>query len=998
MTQSQPNVYTIASCSDFLDVLAREILRGFPCDTLKHNIADLTVLLPTRRAARELQDKLLVHSSKRALLLPRIVPIGDVDEDVLEFNTPDHRLNDAISSVGRQFTLVGLLDEWLKDNAQNRVAREMQQSPQQVQALAASLGELIDSLETEEISLEKLAEAYAIDLASHQQVMLGLLDVIHKRLPAALHTEGLMGAHQRRSKLIALESQRLKTEPMKGPVIAAGSTGTIPATRELLKTIAGMHNGALVLPGLDQMMDRSSWESVTPQHPQYALKELVTSLGMERMQIKLLGPPATDRAFVASELMRPSEVADQWRDALLGQKQKIGNGLVGVSLLEARDKNEEASIIALVMRRELETPEGDIALVTPDRDLARRVKAALQRWNIAVDDSAGEPLIRFGAAALLSLVMDAVVADFSAPSLVALFAHPLSSFGWPRERFEEATRNINLILFRNTPLGTGLKGFDKACARAISTRAKIRQHAAVARLSEADWSEMELCVQQVIALLSPLDADRMASFTQHFDCILEVAQNIAGDAFWEGPEAETLSDLVMELRQEGHRFPYGPLSRATTAIYYQLHTVPHRLPSTHDTRLSILGLLEARLMRPQTIILGGLNEGKWPRQPDAGPWLNRTMRDTFAMPQPERQIGQMAHDFVQAFSAPRVYLTTARRDGMTPAIPSRWLLRLATIMQAVGLETKILTDAPWRLWGGWLDEPKPAPLVPCEKPLPRPPVTARPKRLSVTRIEKLIRDPYAIYAETVLQLQPLPEVSAKPDVALRGTLYHAALGDFFGRNSGVLPPTALADLMALGQLHFEPYLDTPEIAGFWWSRFRRIAQWVIENEPVFRGQARNIHAEVTGALEIPLGASTFTLSARADRIDIFPDGTARIIDFKSGQPPSSKAVEAGFSPQLTLQAAMLEQGAFKGLQKHATKALTYIRISGGVPAGEVKEISAPPQTTAQKHLANLITLLNSYNDVSQPYVPRFGVQHEEEETEYDHLSRYREWMLAGVPS
>ena len=359
------------------------------------------------------------------------------------------------------------------------------------------------------------------------------------------------------------------------------------------------------------------------------------------------------------------------------------------------------------------------------------------------------------------------------------------------------------------------------------------------------------------------------------------------------------------------------------------------------------------------------------------------------MPQPERQIGQMAHDFVQAFGAGKVYLTYPRRDGASPAIPSRWILRLETIMQAVGLKHK---DEPWAKWATPSENGS---ITPARKPQACPPTTLRPNRLSVTRIEKLIRDPYAVYAQSVLKLDPLADVSNKPGAALRGTLFHAAIGEFFALYPAELPEDAVAKMIALGEKHFQPFMDTPEIAGFWWSRFKRIAHWLIENESALRGDARKIVAEVDGVMELDVGNTIFKLSARADRIDILADGKAHIMDFKSGTIPSADQVKAKFSPQLTLEAAMLESGAFKGLDRLQTRALTYVGISGGVPPGEVKPVDVAVMDTAHAHLQSLITLLESYQIETQSYVPRFGFKSEDDVSEYDHLSRYREWVLSG---
>jgi ATP-dependent helicase/nuclease subunit B len=477
--------------------------------------------------------------------------------------------------------------------------------------------------------------------------------------------------------------------------------------------------------------------------------------------------------------------------------------------------------------------------------------------------------------------------------------------------------------------------------------------------------------------------------------LISVSEKISGDEFWEGTGAAELETLVESLRQESRRLPVCSFARASATIRRHLQRIPVRDIRNAGTRLSILGLLEARMVHPESIILGGLNEGTWPQLPDPGPWLNRPMRDVFGMQQPERRIGQAAHDFVQAFGAPQVFLTWARRDGMDPAIPSRWILRLQTILKAAGHKPEDRQSDPWQEWAARLDQADNMQPTPVGKPQPRPPVEARPRRISVSRVETLIRDPYAIYADAILKLRPLPNIAAAPDAALRGTLFHKAIGDFFTLYPKVLPSDAMEKFIALGVEIFRPLRNDPEIMGFWWARFQRLARWIVENEDSLRSDVTQVFAEVKGLLDLKIGATDFILTGRADRIDIFTDGTARIVDFKTGAIPSVKKIEEGFSPQLTLEAAMLERGAFEHVGKRETSDLTYIRITGGIPPGELKSVDLAPMNVAREHLARLIGLLAKYQNPNLAYLPRYAIENVEAICDYDHLSRYREWILAG---
>lgn len=494
------------------------------------------------------------------------------------------------------------------------------------------------------------------------------------------------------------------------------------------------------------------------------------------------------------------------------------------------------------------------------------------------------------------------------------------------------------------------------------------------------------------ALDAPITGTR--PFGAWVGAFMAAAQRTAGGKLLTGPGSEELDALIGELLTEQHRLPPCSLAAAAIVIRRQLFAASYRKPSVASSRLAILGLLEARLMAPDSVILGGLNEGIWPRQPDPGPWLNRPMRDILGLQQPERAIGQMAHDFAQTLAAPRAFLTWSRRIDNEPAIPSRWILRLQVVAAAAGVDLAAKAQQDWRRWARALDAPRET--IRIARPAPRPPVAARPARLSVTRVETLIRDPYAVYAREVLRLQPLDEIDVQADSRLRGILFHASLGDAFRQWPEALPADAADILIAQARRHFDPYVGDPLIAGFWWPRFRRIARWIAAQEHELRRNLRQSHAETSGALSIPVAGRTFTLTARADRIDLLGDGTARILDFKTGQPPSTTQVDAGLAPQLTLEAAILAAGGFAGIEACDTSELVYVRITGGEPPGEVKRLSKiEPMAAAARHLAGLKRLLGAYAAPSTPYLPRYAVEKEEDPEDYDHLSRYREWVLSG---
>jgi ATP-dependent helicase/nuclease subunit B len=997
MAAGPRRVFTIAPSESFLDRLAAAILDGFPRETGAagdpFDLARTTILLPTRRAARAL-ERIFFEKSSGGLLLPRIRPIGDIDEDLFDGDSAlGSGAAQAISPMGRELLLIRLVDDWAASNPQTRLAAEIAASPQHTINLARSLADLIDALETEELDYARLPDLYHLDFARHREAILEFLGIIREKLPKLLQDLGLMGPMARRSLVLREEAKRLAAAQPTTRVIAAGSTGSIPATRELLGVIASLPAGAVVLPGLDCELDDESWAAVNAQHPQYALKQLLDHLAVARDEVKALpasGRTARDRLL--SETMRPPATAGEWTTALTGDSSWVTQGTAGVSLIEAADLREEAQVAALVMREALTVEGRTASLVTPDRDLARRVKQELAAFGITIDDSAGEPLIRFAGAALLGLLIDASAQEFAPPDLMALLRHPLCRFGHAPEEARRAVDVIELALFQGNPVAPAINRLAEALVlREAALKADPYRHRATLSIAEADWRLAADFAAKAAATLGSVGA-ATTGLADHLASLLTAAEAMAGEALWEGEAGATLRQLTDMLAREAIHLPACGFAQACGIIRHHLQSVALRNPQEHHNRLAILGLLEARLTRPDIVILGGLNEGRWPAIPQPGPWLNRPMRAVIGMEQPEREIGQTAHDFIQGLGAPKVHLLWAKRVGDQPAVPSRWVLRLKALLKAAGIDA---VDSGFRDLARRLME---APhLAPCAKPSPRPPVAARPKRLSVSRIETLIRDPYAIYARFVLMLEPLRGIQPDPGAAERGSLYHLAIGEFLEMFPDALPTDGLDRLMEIGRRHFTSLADDPIARTFWWPQFTRIARWFIAEEERQRRDIARVLAECSGRITLQIGGEDFVLSARADRIDIGRDGLARVIDYKTGKIPSGPQVQSGLAPQLTLEAAILSKGGFAAAGARETVGLSYVKLSGGDPAGQitVPKLDEPVMAVAMRHLANLEALLGHYGDRGQPYLPRAIPEKEDEKRDYDHLSRFAEWSLTG---
>jgi ATP-dependent helicase/nuclease subunit B len=992
----KPNLYTIPSGTPFLDVLAKTLLDDPTLGgTLGADVAleDLTILLPTRRSVRALGDAFLRVGGAKPLLLPHIRPLGDVDEEELVLTGAtfggDIRVAEAIDPLERQLRLSRLILDLPQSPAEGDAARAL--------GLAADLGRFLDMVETERVDLKGLSAIVPDDFAENWQLTIEFLKLITAYWPDELARLGLIEASQRRNLLLDAETASLKREKPKNPIIAAGSTGSIPATAALLETILGLSNGAVVLPGLDLMLDDESFDKAPHAHPQYGLRQLLAKFGASRKDVSLwpgceISDVQNARARFLSEAMRPAETTEKWQEALptLISEACVVPHLSELFLQEIETFRAEAEVISMLLREAIESPGKTAALITPDRGLARRVAIELKRWGIEVNDSAGRPLAQTPPLTFLTNIADMVGDEFSPIDILTTLKHPLARMGRKTISLRSDVRELERAVLRGPRLALGLEGLQLAVTRAQKDKRK-----------KARWRDLEKLVASLEKTTKPfvdLMARDEAPFADLLNAHIACAEALAAGkdkedeaGLWAKDEGKAASQFLNEMMKVA-----GTLGTIRTSAYRQVFAELVRGPVLRPTygthpRLFIWGPLEARLQHADRIVLGGLNEGVWPGEAKLDPWLNRPMRKELGLEPPERRIGLSAHDFVEGASAKEVYLTRALKVDGSPTVASRWLLRLQELVKGMGMEDA-LAAPKWIDWAAALDEAGEA--KPITAPRPTPELKARPQNLSVTEIETLMRDPYAIYAKHVLGLRPLEDIEADVAAAERGSIIHEAMELFVKDNPTKLGDDAYDKMIAAGEAAFEELIDRPDVATFWWPRFLNIAEWMLEFETRHREGMKRAHPEIAGKIIIEEGLKQpVTLRGRADRIDVMRDGTLTIIDYKTGQPPSEKQVRSGLSPQLPLEAAMALRGAFGDELVKATSKLLYLRLSGGTRSGDERAIGT--DNLIDETWIKLVELLKKYEDPDTPYLSNPRPQFRSRFAEYDHLARLKEWSVTG---
>ncbi|GIT92557.1 double-strand break repair protein AddB [Jannaschia pagri] len=842
--------------------------------------------------------------------------------------------------------------------------------------LAGTLLTLLEEIQEEGMDPQALETLDVRHLSEHWNRSLAFLRIVADwsargagRTPMAAQTDALTA-------LLAQWSEAPPTDP----VVIAGSTASRAPTRRLIDGVLALPQGAVILPGLDGDMPDAAWDSLVDpdgqgaqDHPQFRHAALLAAQSQTRADCPSwsgLRPAAPTRNRLVSLALRPAPATDAWREEG-PDLSDLSDACEGVTLLAAPTPGAEAMAIALGLRAALADGKR-AALITPDRTLSRQVAAQLDRWGIEPDDSAGRPLQQSAPGRLLLTSAALLGRRPEAEALTLLLSHPLTRADDRIDHLRHA-RALEVELLREGP-----------CP--FPDRAAVAQWVADPDTSgQADaWTDW-LC-----DLLDRLGAaPAMAPLASHLDTHLAVIEHLSGDAIWQGEAGRSARAVVEGLRAAAPEGGDGAIGALEYTRILQALLSAEEVRETYAPHPDVMiwGALEARARTADLVILGGLTDGVWPDQPAADPWLNRAMRAACGLRLPERSTGLSAHDFQQAVAGPEVWLSRATRDAEADLVPSRWVNRIEGLLGGLGgqaaeaLSQMRARGDRWLRLAGTTDQPDTL-LPPAPRPGPVVPASAQPKRLSVTAIEMLIRDPYAIYARHVLGLRALGPLRQTPDARLRGTVVHTAMERFAGSKTDALDPGASARLRNILEATLEQEAPWPATRRLWLGKFDRILDDLLTAEATRRSLGRPILLEERGRWQVP--GLDFALTAEADRMDDRGVAVA-IYDYKTGKPPTPKQ-QALFAKQLLLEAIMVEEGAFGTIGKRAVDEVAYLQV-GSTYAEQRVQIDADVLAATR---AGLRDLIEGYR-AGRPFVARLMPEALTYASDFDQLSRRGEW-------
>ena len=951
-------IVNIPLSSGFVDVLAQKLSEEYAGNPLA--LADVLILLPNRRACKALADAFVRLRGMSPTLLPQMMPLGDVDEDdmmlsgaVLEEGWQE--LPPAIDTVERLMLFIRLIMAKPDDFGLEKM------SLNQACYLAQDLAGLIDAAHNGNLDFSRLADLVPEEYASHWQETLEFLKIITFNWPAILAERGLSDASSRRNLLLEKQAE-IWTLMLPGKrIIAAGTTATFPAMKKLVKAIIGLPRGQLVLSGLDKVLDEESWAALDETHPQFELKELLDFLQVERREISdWTVSENPQRELLISEIMRPAATTDKWRE--ISERGLDERAWEGIRLLNCRDIREEALAIALIMRETLETPEKTAALVTSDRNLARRVAAELERWNLKVDDSAGCPLSLTPVGEFLRLVVAAASPEASRVDILSLLKHPLCGLGRTYGEVRSWARRVELVLWRGGKEDDVLKKWlDEVCSL---------------------WQPLTDLYLQKQADLKEI----LATHIRTAEKLAATGEKSGDQILWRGEDGEAAAGFVSKWYEQAEVLGNTVVEEYNGLFEAMMAGVTVRPKYGTHPRLKILGPIEARLNRADRVIVGEMNEGVWPLAAVSDPWMSRPMKKDFGFPLPERAVGVSAADLCGLLGAKEVFITRAERVQGTPMVKSRWLLRLETVFEALAFSEGMPYDKVYVSQAAAFDEPEF--FEKANAPAPCPPPENRPKELSASGIELLMRDPYSVFAKYILQLRPLERIDPDLTMADYGTIVHGILERFNNKYDAAWPDNAKEELLMLGRRVFDENALAAERRAFWWPAFEKIVDWITETEQQYRVGIKKVHNEQSGrfCFDSPMGR--FTVTAKADRVDETVDGKINIIDYKTGKARTPKEVAKGFAPQLPIEGLIAQSGGFSDIPAADVNRLIYWQL-------------AKKQTIIEDNMPKLLSeteqrlkeLINIFSFASTPYICHPNPRRIPEYSDYEHLARVREWSV-----
>ncbi len=963
---SRNNIYNISATESFLDVLAEGIIRRYAAQDL-NELSKILVLLPNKRSCTGLREAFLRQTKGKPVLLPKIRPVGDIDSEEIFITSEIFDIPEPVPAIKEKFILAKLIMEWQKENQGGDIKNYTED---QALFLAGELRSFLHDLQRENIPFTSLGNIVPDELAKHWQITMDFLYSLVEKWGYVQKKEGFISSVEFQKKLTKKQIELWRDNPPEYPVIIAGSTGSIPATSELIKEVLSLKKGAVILPALDTFCSSDYWKSIDKSHPQYAIKNLLSFLSVSREDVANWSDGCDDneRLRVASEVLSPPEVIKEWFD--LSDKK----GFEGISILEASDIQEEAEVISLAIREKLENKDCNIAVITHSRDISRRIISIMEKWGIKANDSAGIPISETSIGIFLRLIADVPAGKYDPITLLSLLKNPFTEIGESKFQCRKYARELEKKFLR------GIRKYDN-----IDSLCEV-----ILSKNETDLYKWLMELRNIINKFELLLSKEKVSLRELIENHIKCCENISvGDnknnLLWSGHEGKFIYEFLNDVISYSDDF--GVIDPKFYPAFFSnlLSSILYRPAYGFHPRVSILSPIEARLHRFDFTIFADLNEHSWPKK-YAFSWMGDSMREKIGLTTSEEKQGLSAHDFYSHFCSPEILLCRSKKKMSETTVSSRWLLRLQALAEKLNIKN-IKEDCFLAKAAKIIKIPSNFEYL--KPPSPSPDIAFRPFSVSVTQVGKLVENPYEVYTKLILKLTNLREINEDPESAEFGSLVHKAIEIYLREYKD----GTREEFLNAGRKAFSEYKNNHSILNIWQSRFEEIADYFVFYEKERRKNANKVFAEQEGKHEFSFNDGKLSIKTRVDRIEVSPSGNVCIADYKTGSLPSISDVKVGIAPQLSLESLIFEKGGFASiinLDKEQPKVdnLVYIKLFGNK---KIEEKNIKNETVIKIAENGILKLINYFYNKQNPYYSYPYGRGNYFYDEYDHFSRYDEW-------
>jgi ATP-dependent helicase/nuclease subunit B len=964
------NLFYITPESNFLLELVNGISKRFP----NIELSKLTILLPSRRSCNQLAD-LFINQNKGPILLPKIIPIGDMEESEI---LPSDLIDDFDLTIPPSFTSTEQL---------LHLANELNNMPL-IKAIdiVHGLNEFLKRLHRDELSVKILSKISFGDVPQHVTTLIEYLHLLAVKWPQITKLYNKLDFIERRNLQINKRIENWQKNEPEYPIIAAGSNGSIKSTAKLLKTLIKMSNGYVVLRGIDPGDDQENWLNIDCYHPLFYLKSLISDIGANYQDLKPWSRNQTNptvRHKFLQEVMRPATMVDKWQK--LNPQEFVD--LQNFEIIQCQSQYEEATVIALKLREVLLDNNKTVAVVSSDHNLLTKLRSIMCIWDVNLNCSYGALITDTAQIGFLKLIID-VINDFSAVNILSLFKHEYFYFNYLKSELSDLISKLELKYFRRVCSFTSLQE--------LIGQVKARGDIEIAKL----LTDFAVITQEFYTKLQQPKGEFYDLLSLHISLAEKLATSKDQDGIqvlWGNEIGEIVGGELNEIISYAKILDYVGTKNYWQLFLNLIQGKKYYPSTTNDFPITLLSSIESRLLYFDVVILASFNEGVWPANIEINPWFNSATCYEIGLTPEEYKIGLTAHDFYCLAHMPEVLITRSTKVGGSPTTPSRWLIRLEALLGKISkLEQVKPNRHKLQYWAEKLFLPPES--INYQPEMPKPPVDFRPKELSVTQVEKLMRDPYGFYADKILKLKPLEPIDKEPDQRDFGNFVHFVIDAFNKQFTELNPTQYLPTLLNLAEQQIKHIINRPIIHQIWLPRFTEIAKWLVEFEKIRRNNPnKKIYSEIKGKFVFTTKYGSCAVKAKADRIET-ENGLVTIMDFKTGIIPTNVDILIGHSPQLILEGLIAEKEGFieiiQGNANHhlIVQELIYAQLASGNKLGKLTTVKADVRKLLQAAEEGIKKLFEIYLDENTAYIICPNNEQKPSYNEYEHLERLEEWL------